>query len=170
MIFPRGARLITPAENQRFSPGEPDFCPTRKIRDFSRGAPLCPCRKILSAGNILGQMRAHTRACYLNEIIPLPRRKSRCGGNYSPPLARVLHPRAPASRSSRIRRRAPFLGGRLACRAVAPYTPQSVLAALWYFAGTPNSRRENALRCGTLRGPRIHVVKMRRHSFAPRFQ
>ena len=28
----------------------------------------------------------------------------------------------------------------------------------------------SSLRCGTLRGPRIHVVKMRRHSFAPRFQ
>ena len=27
----------------------------------------------------------------------------------------------------------------------------------------------SSLRCGTLRGPRIHVVKMRRHSFAPRF-
>ena len=51
------------------------------------------------------------------------------------PLARVLHPRAPASRSARVRRRAPFHGGRLACRAVTPY----------------------------------HVVKMRRHSFAPRF-
>ena len=36
-------------------------------------------------------------------------------------FARVLHPRAPASRSARVRRRAPLLGGRLACRAVAPY-------------------------------------------------
>ena len=33
----------------------------------------------------------------------------------------VLHPRAPASRSSRNRRRTPFPGSRLACRAVAPY-------------------------------------------------
>ena len=36
-------------------------------------------------------------------------------------IAKVSHPRAPASRSARVRRRAPFLGGRLACRAVAPY-------------------------------------------------
>ena len=45
------------------------------------------------------------------------------GGGIIPshPLARVLYPRAPASRSARVRRRAPFLGGRLACRAVAPY-------------------------------------------------
>ena len=57
-----------------------------------------------------------------------------CGGSPTPP-ARVLHPRAPASRSARVRRRAPFHGGRLACCAVTPY----------------------------------HVVKMRRHSFAPRF-
>ena len=27
----------------------------------------------------------------------------------------------------------------------------------------------SSLRCGTLRGPRIHVVKMQRRSFAPRF-
>ena len=43
-----------------------------------------------------------------------------------------------------VRRLAPRCGGRLVCRAVAPYTPQSVLAALWYFAGTPCLRRENA--------------------------
>ena len=52
--------------------------------------------------------------------------------------------RSASPQSARVRRRAPLCGGRLACRAVAPYTPQSVLAALWYFAGTPNSRRENA--------------------------
>ena len=52
--------------------------------------------------------------------------------------------RSASSQSARVRRRAPFCGGRLACRAVAPYTPQSVLAELWYFAGTPYSRRENA--------------------------
>ena len=38
----------------------------------------------------------------------------------------------------------PRCGGRLAYRTDAHYTPQSVLAALWCFAGTPNSRRENA--------------------------
>ncbi len=42
------------------------------------------------------------------------------------------------------RRLAPHCGGRLVCRAIAPYTPQSVLAALWYFAGAPCLRRENA--------------------------
>ena len=49
----------------------------------------------------------------------------------------------PASRSARVRRRAPFLGGRLACRAVAPY---HVVKMRPY-----------------------HVVKMRGRSFAPRF-
>ena len=44
-----------------------------------------------------------------------------CGGNTPRTPARVLYPRAPASRSARVRRRAPLLGGRLACRAIAPY-------------------------------------------------
>ena len=59
-----------------------------------------------------------------------------CGGIIPPhPLARVLHPRAPASHPVRFRRRAPLCGGRLAYRTAAPF----------------------------------HVVKMRRHSIAPRF-
>ena len=112
MIFPRGARLITPAENQRFSPGEPDFCPTRKIRDFSRGDPLfaprekseifpvgtpyAPAEKYCRRGTFSGRCARSRARVIFNEIIPLPRRKSRCGGIIPPhPLARVLHPRAP---------------------------------------------------------------------------
>ena len=90
MIFPRGARLITPAENQRFSPGDPVFCPTRKIRDFSRGDPLCYCRKILSAGNILGRMRAHTRVLSLMKLYHSPAASQDAGGIIPP------HPHATA--------------------------------------------------------------------------
>ena len=95
MIFPRGARLITPAENQRFSPGDPDFCPTRKIRDFSRGDPLfapreksgifpagtpyAPAEKYCRRGTFSGRCARSRARVIFNEIIPLPRRKSRCG-------------------------------------------------------------------------------------------
>ena len=48
--------------------------------------------------------------------------RSLCGGTLPPhPLARVLYPRAPASRSVRFRRRTPLIGGRLACRTDAPF-------------------------------------------------
>ena len=109
MIFPRGARLITPAENQRFSPGAPDFCPTRKIRDFPpgtptfaprekseifpAGTPYATAEKYCRRGTFSGRCARSRARVIFNEIIPLPRRKSRCGGNYSPtPLCEGVTP------------------------------------------------------------------------------
>lgn len=67
----------------------------------------------------------------------------------------ALPPRAffasPASQSARIRRHTPRCGGRLVCRAIAHNTPQSVLASLWYFAGTPGWRGNNTSMSGDVR-------------------
>ena len=100
MIFPRGARLLPHAKNQRFFPRGPLICPTRKIRDFSRGDPLfaprekseifpagtpyAPAEKYCRRGTFSGRCARSRARVIFNEIIPLPHRKSRCGGNYSP--------------------------------------------------------------------------------------
>ena len=79
MIFPRGARLITPAENQRFSLGTPSFAPREKSEIFPAGTPYATAEKYCRRGTFSGGC-AHTRARVIfNEIIPLPHRKSRGG-------------------------------------------------------------------------------------------
>ena len=97
MIFPRGARLLPHAKNQRF---------------FPRG-PLMPLLKNTVGGeHSRADARAHARVLSLMKLYHSPAASQDAGG---------IIPPHPASRSARVRRRAPFLGGRLACRAIAPY-------------------------------------------------
>ena len=56
--------------------------------------------------------RAHARVLSLMKLYHSPTASQDAGG---------ITPPHPASRSARVRRRAPLLGGRLACRAIAPY-------------------------------------------------